>query len=373
MEQETRTKSGTIALIALGSALLVLVVALGILLLSNLSFGKTYQEQLNAAERYVAEGNYEAAILVYQDAIAQNENDSEAYVVLAELFINQDRLDEARAIIELGLLRTSSPRLEYLVKRYFAVSDEKEPENPEVEGTKDDETPLDEGDPMVEAIEGVSGKVIDASSGQTVSNVRMSFRKGTQVVGVVDATTTTDRKGIYDLPLEDGEYRVTISKAGYTTETFELHVTGGVPDPSQFTISGTLRVGEIRIVLEWGARPPDLDSYLTGRLDDGTSVSTSYTHRQSYNRNNELVADLDVDDTNGFGPETTTIYQTAGSFEFRVEDYGRTRGLSASGAQVKVYVGNETPVIIDVPQGLVNNWVVCRIDHGAVTVVNTAR
>jgi hypothetical protein len=375
MEQETSVRRGTIVLIALGFVLLTLVVVLGILLLSNMGFGRTYQEQLGMAERYVAEGDYDAAILVYQDAIEQDKDNSEAYVALAELLIDQNRMDEAREIIELGLFRIDSPRLEYLMKRYFVdqsgeKQDDTEPEGIKSGGTLMEET-IEEPSSDVE-VEGVSGKVIDATTGQAVANAKLDFREGRRVVGLIDATAMTDRKGVYSLPLEDGEYRVTISKSGYTTETFELHVSGGTPDSAQFTISATLGVGEIRIVLEWGARPPDLDSYLTGRLDDGTVVSTSFSHRQSLNRNNELVADLDVDDRNGFGPETTTIYQTAGTFEFRVEDFGRTGGLSTSGAQVKVYLGNGAPVVIDVPAGLRNDWLVCRIDHGVVTVVNTA-
>jgi hypothetical protein len=370
VEQETGIKKTTILLIGLAVLLLGLVIALGVLLLGNLGFGKTYQEQLNAAERYVAEGNYEAAILAYQEAIEKDENNAEAYVALAELFIDRGRMDEARELLERGLLKTNSPRLEYLIKRYFLDKPAEEESDVEEErgGTESGES----DSTATTAGEDVDGKVVDATTGNAVSNAKLEFRRGTKSVGVVDVTVTTDRNGNYNLSLEDGEYRVTISKSGYTTETFELHISQGNPDTSQFVVSPRLEVGEIRIVLTWGDTPRDLDSYLTGRLDDGSTVDVSYSRRESRDRNGEKAADLDVDDTNGNGPETTTIYQTAGAFEFKVQDFTRTGTMSSSGAQVKVYVGNQAPVIIDVPEGLRNDWFVCRIDHGVVDVVNTA-
>jgi hypothetical protein len=369
MEQETGIKWTTIVLIGLGVALLAVGIALGVLLLSNQGLGRSYQEQLSMAERYVTEGNYEAAILAYQDAIERDESNDEAYVALAELFIERGRMDEARELLERGLLRTNSSRLEYLLKRYFLEKPSEEDPAAEEPGgdldTLEDDSTDATGDEL-------GGKVIDATTGDSVSNAKLEFRKGSKVVGVVDATVMTDRGGNYHLELEDGEYRVTVIKSGYTTETFELHVTRGELDTPQFIISPELRVGEIRIVLTWGATPRDLDSYLTGTLDDGTTVSTSYYNPTSWGRNGETAADLDVDDTSGYGPETTTIYQTAGTFEFRVQDFTGSGTMSASGAQVKVYVGNGNPVTIDVPSGLRNDWFVCRIDHGVVDVVNTA-
>jgi uncharacterized protein YfaP (DUF2135 family) len=132
-------------------------------------------------------------------------------------------------------------------------------------------------------------------------------------------------------------------------------------------------VGEIRIVLTWDQEPPDLDSYLTGSLDDGTQIGIDYTQRENRDSNGEVVADLDVDDTNGNGPETITLYNPNGSFEYYVRDYHATGTMSNSHAQVKVYVGGAAPVVIDIPSGLNNAWSVCRIDHGNVTVTNTAR
>ena len=124
-------------------------------------------------------------------------------------------------------------------------------------------------------------------------------------------------------------------------------------------------------MLEWGESPRDLDSHLTGTTDSGTYVHTDFTHKTETS-GETLLAQLDVDDTSGYGPETTTIYEPNGVYEFYVVDFTQSGTMSSSGATVKIYCGNETPVVINICEGLQNLWRVCRIDHGEVQVLNTA-
>ena len=91
----------------------------------------------------------------------------------------------------------------------------------------------------------------------------------------------------------------------------------------------------MRIVLNWGAEPRDLDSHLL------------FPDNQVYFRN-KFGADalLDVDDTDGFGPETITINRKHDGerYVYAVFNYSNRTGVSEdslanSGAEVFVYVG----------------------------------
>merc|ERR1719473_840228 len=62
---------------------------------------------------------------------------------------------------------------------------------------------------------------------------------------------------------------------------------------------------------------------------------------------NGIDATLDVDDTNGYGPETSTLSNVAEGcrgmgcqIKFVVHNYSRNPPLSASGAKVKLYNGD---------------------------------
>lgn len=83
------------------------------------------------------------------------------------------------------------------------------------------------------------------------------------------------------------------------------------------------------------------------------------------------IAELDVDDRNGFGPETTTIFDLNGVYSFYVADYTGSRMLSSSGAQVRIYKGDALEQVVDVCSGAENGWFVFTIDHGEITVFNT--
>lgn len=217
----------------------------------------------------------------------------------------------------------------------------------------------------------VSGKVINAVTGSGVSGAEVKVYSGGQTGGTPVKSLTTDSFGSYELGLDSGSYTAQVACSGFTAETFSFYV-GSVSALSgnDFVISPTLTEGQIRIVLEWGSYPPDLDSYLNGTLDDGTAVRTSYRQKRC-TADGTLIAELDVDDTNGNGPETTTIYNTNGKFTFTVVDFNGTGEMSNSGATVKVYLpGESAPTVINICGGLENGWSVCEIDHGEVRVIN---
>lgn len=217
----------------------------------------------------------------------------------------------------------------------------------------------------------LSGRVINAATGGGVNAAKLSFVSRNGSAG--EMTIETDSYGRYEAALPAGDYRVTIRCTGFTEETFDCTVSSYLRQSEQnFTITPTLGEGQIRIVLTWGSTPRDLDSYLDGTTDSGVRVYTSFRSRTCVS-NGQKLAELDVDDTDGYGPETTTLYDINGTYEFRVVDFTGSGTMSSSGAVVKVYTpDSSSPVEIPICGGLENGWLVCRIDHGAVTVLNTS-
>jgi hypothetical protein len=135
-----------------------------------------------------------------------------------------------------------------------------------------------------------------------------------------------------------------------------------------------------QFTLVWGETPYDLDSHLwTPQYGiDSTRYHVCY-YRRGYQAE-APYADLDVDDTDSFGPEHVTIYQAyPGSYTYAVHDYRGNDGLiSASNASVSLLKPDGTVQTFYVPTnvpGVQENWwwIVARIDGttGAVTVVDS--
>ena len=214
----------------------------------------------------------------------------------------------------------------------------------------------------------VSGIIVDATTGRPVSMVTMKFRNGDSRTGSVVETVKTDASGRYECSLVSGNYTVEMSHSGYITEYADLYVGTYQDQISQnFSISPELAAGEIRIVLQWNSVPKDLDSYLDG---NGCSVNFS-------SPNCKGIAELDVDDMDGYGPETITIHDVKGSYHYYVDDFNDSGALTASGAIVKVYIGGEVVETISISSAKINStspeaiWSVLFIDNGKITVDNT--
>ena len=140
-----------------------------------------------------------------------------------------------------------------------------------------------------------------------------------------------------------------------------------------YTISQKLESGEIRIVLEWDATPNDLDSHLIGKTDSGVDVNVNFNNKKS-NYNGKELASLDLDDVDGFGPETTTIKDIDGVYDFYVFDYTKSSTMANGNARVTVYLPDNTVQVVNINKsaGIANEWNVLHIDHGKVSTVNTS-
>ena len=115
----------------------------------------------------------------------------------------------------------------------------------------------------------------------------------------------------------------------------------------------------MRVVLIWGEKPFDLDSHLIfpgGHIYFDSKEGTD--------------ANLDVDDTDSYGPETVTISKKhfGESYIYAVQDYSNkglpnSNYLSASKAKVFVYVGSSLVRSYSVPAGKRGNiWTVFKLN-----------
>ncbi|MBR2675265.1 MAG: carboxypeptidase regulatory-like domain-containing protein [Mogibacterium sp.] len=204
----------------------------------------------------------------------------------------------------------------------------------------------------------VKGKVINAINGDGVGKAKLVFKKS----GSSDTfVTKTDSKGEYSAELDKGEYTVECTAEGFIDEVKTVYVPTYTSEWScEIVMSPEMGDNEARIVLKWGSSPADLDSHLlwnSGHVWFGDKYSAD--------------AELDYDDRDGYGPETTTIHNLKGNYTFVVHDYLQEGGLAASGAEVTVYLPGEEPVTISIGgSGDAYTWEVFTLKDGKLKIIN---
>ena len=242
----------------------------------------------------------------------------------------------------------------------------------------------------------LEGQVSDAVRGTVLTGVEI-------VIGGV--STQTDDTGWYsvsnllggplqaafDASVRSGKAPLTVQFFNLSTES-TLNLTGakegylgysnrrvpiraGETTRLDFSMSPTNLAG-LRIVLNWGARPRDLDAHLLVPPIDGKSYEIAYLARGRIN--DAPYAQLDQDRTSGFGPETITLARLMpGTYGFYVHNYqddqGNTGELAGSAATVQIYGEKGLERTIQAPsEGTGNYWDVCAIDGvtGTVTIRN---
>ncbi|AIC17465.1 MULTISPECIES: tetratricopeptide repeat protein [Pseudomonas] len=188
-------------------------------------------------------------------------------------------------------------------------------------------------------------------------------RNGAQsVVGRTNAqgqvTLTTDFA-------DDPSNLLIIKKPGYSNLVVKCPCSG-----MTYAISPVMQnLDGLRVVLTWGATPSDLDSHM---IFPGNNI---------YFRNQQGDdAHLDVDDIDGYGPETITLEKKhyGESYVYAVHDYSNqtrpeSRQLAASQAKVFVYMGQSLVRTYYVPQDRSGNlWTVFRMTgNGDFQDINT--
>ncbi|MFZ5968860.1 MAG: S-layer homology domain-containing protein [Bacillota bacterium] len=199
---------------------------------------------------------------------------------------------------------------------------------------------------------GFEGRITDIY-GVGVEGMQIKFREGaTTTEGTVIATATTGKFGYYSINLEPGMYCGELVKDGYlTTYIVATSLSGAYNVGQNETAIKAATADEVKIVLTWGEYPQDLDSHLLGPTPDGDVFHTAF-YDKTYSYNNELYVDLDWDDIESYGPETTTIRKLIdGKYRFFVHNYSNESTLSTSGAKIEVYKGAALLETYTVPTG----------------------
>ncbi|BBP02454.1 tetratricopeptide repeat protein [Sulfuriferula nivalis] len=186
--------------------------------------------------------------------------------------------------------------------------------------------------------------------------------------GEQSATGTTNSQGLVNLSpsfADDPSALLIVKKAGYSNLVVKCPCAG-----MTYAISPVMtNLDGMRIVLNWGATPPDLDSHLL--------FKNNHIFFQNKNGTDAL---LDVDDTDGYGPETTTIMRKHDGerYVYAVHSFSNyadttTHDLSNSGAKVFVYVGQTLIRTYYVPTHTIGNlWTVFAItESGEIQDINT--
>jgi len=202
----------------------------------------------------------------------------------------------------------------------------------------------------------------DALDGKPIAGARFKINGESGV---------TDMSGKVSLPFAEGfsqmekTYTGTFAKKGYITSEIPVKVLAGGVFLHRYSISPTLPPNNLRIVLDWGKNPADLDMHLVKER----SYHISYRDMRKF----EDQAVLDRDDTDGEGPETITINKLdqQAHYRFFVHDFTNREKSSAnilgrSHARILVFSDKQLVSSFTVPSGNGIVWNVFSIKAGQI-------
>ncbi|WOV84764.1 hypothetical protein PGH26_02220 [Sporosarcina jeotgali] len=185
--------------------------------------------------------------------------------------------------------------------------------------------------------EGFSGRITDIF-GKGLANMSLTF-EDSYVRGV------TDRNGYYFVEAQPGVHYGTISGPGFIKTTITGSVaTGRFTTGINETAIRAAATDEMKIMLTWNDMESDMDSHLATENFHVYYGDKTYGDYSESGKYMEYV-DLDWDDTQYFGPETTTIRKWQdGRYIFFLHNYSGDNAMSLSDSKVQIFQGNsETP------------------------------
>lgn len=219
-------------------------------------------------------------------------------------------------------------------------------------------------------------KVVDATDGRILpeTDVQMTFGIDKED-GLVAFPGTTNAEGIFKASnVPYGDYTIELSKQGYTKANFVIRVNSQTPEVTDLTLSPLLASEEMRIILTWGEEPRDLDSHLQKDKWNQNIYHIFYSQPRFEDDN------LDLDDRDGFGPETITIkpVDAEARYTYYVHKYAGEGSIGNSTASVKIIYGDKTMTLYPASH-CEDYWTVFYLDDGQIipynadTTENTSR
>lgn len=209
----------------------------------------------------------------------------------------------------------------------------------------------------------IMGDIMDAVTGNGVTETSYTLRNGRNIQTGAEIEKGIFEDSIFTLTLNPGTYTLEVKKDDYITAFSTITVTESGATGTHIALSpvggGEIGNGIIRVILTWGEEPSDLDSHLFGPTSNDTlEFFHTYYGDEEYYDGSTTIADLDRDDTDSYGPETTTIHEirTGSAYSFYVHDYTNrhssdSTAMSMSNAVVRVYNGNTLVRTFAIPVG----------------------
>jgi len=178
----------------------------------------------------------------------------------------------------------------------------------------------------------------------------------------------TDEEGRILIPAQPDadSIRLVFTHDKYINTAMSIELLSGTLFLNHFSVSPKMPVGSVRIILDWGETPRDLDAHLV--KENGYHISF-----RNLVVSQDGVARLDRDDLDGFGPETITIsaVDKTKRYRYHVHNYSNRNGgaepITRSRAAVRVYGDEKLLHNLQIPDaGSGNNWLVFEIIGGVV-------
>ncbi len=222
----------------------------------------------------------------------------------------------------------------------------------------------------------VTGRVVDAN-GNAVGNARVDS-EGQGYIGTSLAYSAAD--GTFTIRIKANSFAILTASKDTALSSSEV-VLGGAAGTTCTAMStdlalGSATSGSARIKLTWGTDPSDLDSHLTGPIA-GSSTRFHVYYGNSGSLTTSPFAQLDVDDTSGFGPEVITISRfTPGVYHYSVHHYSGVSTILGSPARVELVLNGVTRVFTPPSCATTSVWAVMdltvdNVGNISVTPVNT--
>lgn len=193
-------------------------------------------------------------------------------------------------------------------------------------------------------------RFINAESGEPVSDAAVNIDK------LGSFTTDSQGRVVFEHPEKDGIYPLHFTKEKFIPLKTTFEISAGTIFFNRFSVSPEIDRENVRIVLDWGKTPPDLDAHL---VKNG-SYHISYRDMKV---SEDGESNLDRDDMHSYGPETITIKDVdeQGSYVFYVKDYTNRNddnsfALSKSKAHIRVYDNS----------GILNEWKISPNERGVI-------
>lgn len=223
----------------------------------------------------------------------------------------------------------------------------------------------------------VQGRALDATNLRPVASAQVTIKQGSS-----ELRQGTDALGNFVIDgVSAGSIVASISASGYISSSLGLSMGGSSAQRQiDFSLSPVMPPDGWRVVLTWNGQPRDLDSHL---YFGASQASHIFYGGRSVTGSYGISGTLDVDDTDGNGPETTTLRgvsngcrQSHGEckFVFKINNYSRQPTWRDSGAVVVVSNGDREVArfVMGLPRnGVVqgDDWAVFSLDGKAGTVI----